>query len=91
MLTKYWLTKLTFYINLPIYGLLWSGCRHHVREIILAQIFKDLKIETSKSPHVSVFLRLRKHFDVLSIPTHSEMIDISSLMVDKEVAPNIAQ
>ena len=46
--------------------LLWSGCRHHVGEVILTHIFNDLKIEASKSPEVSVFLRFRKNFGTLA-------------------------
>ena len=40
-------------------ALLWSGCRHHVGEVVLTHIFKDLNIETSKSPDISVFLKFR--------------------------------
>ena len=29
--------------------LLWSACRHHIGEVILTQVFNDLKIETSNS------------------------------------------
>ena len=43
--------------------LLWAACRHHVGEVMLTQIFTDLKIEVSKSPEVSVFSRFRKHFE----------------------------
>lgn len=46
--------------------LLWAACRHHIGEVMLTQIFNDLKIEVSKSPEVSVFSRFRKHFDSLS-------------------------
>jgi len=28
-------------------ALLWTACRHHVGEIILVQVFNDLKIESS--------------------------------------------
>ena len=46
--------------------LVWSGCRHHVDEVILTHIFNDLKIEASKSPEVSVFLRFRKNCGTLA-------------------------
>lgn len=36
-------------------SLLWSGCRHHVGELIITHIFNDLKIEVSKSPNVTLF------------------------------------
>jgi len=45
--------------------LLWSGCRHHVGEVILTHVFDDLHIEASKSPDVSLFTRFRKHFNLL--------------------------
>lgn len=70
-------------------ALLWSGCRHHVGEIILAQIFKDLKIETSKSPDIAVFLRFRKQFDVLN--RNVNMMDISSMIFDEQVASTIEE
>lgn len=43
--------------------LLWAACRHHVGEVMLTQVFNDLKIEVSKSPEVSVFSRFRKHYE----------------------------
>lgn len=46
-------------------ALLWSACRHHVGEVILSHVFDDLKIETSKSPEITVFVRFRKHFELL--------------------------
>ena len=36
-------------------ALLWSGCRHHVGEVILTHVFNDLKIEASRSPEVTLF------------------------------------
>ena len=30
-------------------ALLWSGCRHHIGEVVLLHVFEDLKIETSRS------------------------------------------
>ena len=45
--------------------LLWSGCRHHIGEIILSQVFTDLKVETTRSPDIALFLRYRKHFEIL--------------------------
>ena len=46
--------------------LLWAACRHHVGEVILTQIFADLKIEASKSPEVSLFSRFKKHYGGVS-------------------------
>lgn len=48
-------------------GLLWSACRHHVGEVVLSHVFNDLQIETSKSPDVTLFTRLRKNFNLLSV------------------------
>lgn len=44
---------------------LWSGCRHHIGEVILKQVFDALKIEVSKSPEVSMFVRFRENFNML--------------------------
>jgi len=46
-------------------ALLWSACRHHIGEVILSHVFDDMKIETSKSPEVTLFTRFRKHFQLL--------------------------
>ena len=46
-------------------ALLWSPCRHHIGELIVAHVFHDLKIEVSKSPGVSVFQRLRQNWGSL--------------------------
>lgn len=48
-------------------GLLWSACRHHVGEVVLSHVFDDLQIEASKSPDVTLFTRLRKNFNLLSV------------------------
>ena len=53
-------------------ALLWSACRHHVGELIVAHVFNDLKIEVSKSSEVSVFQRLRQNWGSLpheDVPT----------------------
>ena len=52
-------------------SLLWSGCRHHIGEVLLTHVFNGLKIEVSKSPDVNVFSRLRKNWDLL--PHTSEL------------------
>jgi hypothetical protein len=46
-------------------ALLWSGCQHHVGEVILTHVFESLKIEVSKSPDVTLFTRFRKNFERL--------------------------
>ena len=50
--------------------LLWSGCRHHIGEIILSQVFTDLKVETTRSPDITLFLCYRKHFEILPQKYH---------------------
>ena len=39
--------------------LLWSGCRH-IGEVLLNQVFTDLKVESSRSPEVTLFTRQRE-------------------------------
>ena len=46
-------------------ALLWSGCRHHVGEVILTHVFNDLQIEVSMSPEVTLFTRFCKNFGCL--------------------------
>lgn len=45
--------------------LLWSGCRHHIGEVILTHVFNDLKVEASRGPDVSLFSRFKKQFDTI--------------------------
>ncbi|KAJ8373704.1 hypothetical protein SKAU_G00042840 [Synaphobranchus kaupii] len=45
--------------------LLWSGCRHHIGEVLLSHIFTDLKVETSRSPEVTLFTRLRDNWNLV--------------------------
>jgi len=47
-------------------AVLWSGCRHHIGEVILSHVFTDLKIEASKSPDVTLFTRLRSNWELMS-------------------------
>ena len=58
-------------------ALLWSGCRNHIGEVVLTQIFNDLKTETSKSPESCLFLHFRKHFDTLPQNTALYQLDLS--------------
>ena len=46
--------------------LLWLACRHHMGEVILDEVWKDLKIETSKSPDITIFKEFRDKWDHLS-------------------------
>ena len=46
--------------------LLWIACRHHVGEVVLSHVWDALKIETSKSPDVSLFTRFKERFATLS-------------------------
>ena len=46
--------------------LLWLACRHHVGEVLLEQVWSDLKIETSKSPEVTVFSRFKANWGRIS-------------------------
>ena len=46
-------------------ALLWSACRHHIDEVILTQVFNDLKIETSNCSEYSIFSRFQKHFEIV--------------------------
>ena len=67
-------------------ALLWSGCRHHVGEVILTHVFEDLQIETSKSPEVVLFARLRKNFQLLK--THRSATERLSRFDDNVFSEN---
>ena len=45
--------------------LLWLACRHHVGERILVHAWDAIGVEVSKSPDISVFSRLKEHFESL--------------------------
>ena len=47
-------------------ALLWSGCRHHIGEVIVSHVFKDFKIEASSWPETMLFVRFRKQWEALS-------------------------
>jgi len=53
-------------------ALLWSGCRHHIGEVLLTHVFNDLKIETSQCPESALFLRFRKNFESLLYESNAE-------------------
>ncbi|XP_033962512.1 uncharacterized protein [Pseudochaenichthys georgianus] len=52
--------------------LLWPGCRHHIGEVLLNQVFTDLKVETSRSPEVTLFTRLREKWNLLPQESSSQ-------------------
>ena len=45
--------------------LLWLACRHHVGERILVHAWDAIQIEQSKSPDISLFVRLKDNFENL--------------------------
>ena len=55
--------------------LLWSGCRHHIGEVILSHVFQDLQIETSQSPDITVFSKFRTNFRKL--PQTCSLLNLS--------------
>lgn len=66
-------------------ALLWSGCRHHVGELIVGHVFEDLKIETSKAPEVTLFQRFRANYD--SIPKDfDKLFTFDKMVFEKRVS-----
>ena len=47
-------------------AVLWSGCRHHISEVLLSHIFTDLNIEPFKSPDVMLFSRLGSNWELVA-------------------------
>ena len=45
--------------------LLWFACRHHVGEVILTHVWKNLAIEAPKSPESSLFQRFKSNFSAI--------------------------
>ena len=46
-------------------ALLWSGCRHHIGEVLLTQVFTDLQIEQTRSPDITLFTRLQRNWNLV--------------------------
>ena len=57
-------------------ALLWSGCRHHIGEVLLTHVFNNLKIDMSKWPDTTLFTRFRKNFDRLPQNTDQPLADL---------------
>ena len=72
-------------------ALLWSGCRHHIGEVILTHIFKDLGVEVSKSPEITVFSQFRKNFDLLPHNDDQVLSPLNSTSFSEEVQVMIKQ
>ncbi|KAJ4945458.1 hypothetical protein JOQ06_023143 [Pogonophryne albipinna] len=64
--------------------LLWSGCRHHIDEVLLSHIFTDLKVKTSRSPEVTLFTRLRDNWDLVP---HKDSGQLSRYIPDEAEPP----
>ena len=47
-------------------SLLWLTCRHHIGEVLLEHVWRDLAVEVSKSPDVTVFTRFRDKWSQLT-------------------------
>ncbi|KAK5879916.1 hypothetical protein CesoFtcFv8_022992 [Champsocephalus esox] len=61
--------------------LLWSGCRHHIGEVLLSHIFTDLKMETSRSPEVTLFTRIRDIWDLWDLVPHKDSGQLSRFLM----------
>ena len=62
--------------------IMWCACQHHVGEVILVQCFKDLNIEASKSPEVSLFIRLRDNWDQITKDGPPDHLKIEGLSTE---------
>ena len=62
----------------------WSGCRHQIGEVLLNHIFTDLKVETSRSPEVTLFTRLRDNWDLVP---HKDSVPLSRYIPDEAEPP----
>ena len=60
--------------------LLWTPCRKHIGEVVVKHIWDDLKIEASKSPNVSLFVRFQEVFPQL--PSSRESLNIPEIPPD---------
>ena len=60
--------------------LLGTPCRKHIGEVVVKHIWDDLKIEASKSPNVSLFVRFREVFPQL--PSSQESLNIPEIPPD---------
>ena len=67
--------------------LLWSGCRHHIGEVLLSHIFTDLKVETSRSPEVTFLTRLRDNWDLVP---HKDSSPLSRYIPDEAEPGQVA-
>lgn len=72
-------------------ALLWSGCRHHIGEVILTHVFKDLQIEVSKSPEIMFFSRFRKNFDLLAHSDDQALSQLNLSQYSEEVQAMVKQ
>lgn len=62
--------------------LLWAACRHHIGEVILTWVWIALLIEVSKSPEISLFLRLRADFEKIS---YKDFTNLHFLEIEDEL------
>lgn len=46
--------------------LLWLACRHHVAEIVLAHVYRSMKIEVEKSPESTIFNAFRNKYHLMN-------------------------
>ena len=62
--------------------LLWLACRHHIGEVILDEVWSDLKIETSKSPDIAIFKEFREKWNHIS---HGDTNSLSYPKIDRKL------
>ena len=61
---------------LPVHPLLWTACRHHVHEVILAHLFKCL-FGNSSSPQITIFELLKRKWPSLDFAADTTHINTS--------------
>ena len=65
--------------------LMWIPCRHHIGEVILTHVWDALEIETSKSPDILLFKRMKNHYsDIVGADLTSVKFNNSSIPSEKK-------
>ena len=64
---------------------MWIPCRHHIGEVILTHVWDALEIETSKSPDILLFKRMKNHYsDIVGADLTSVKFNNSSIPSEKK-------
>ena len=61
--------------------LFWIPCRHHIGEMVLAEVWKSLQVEPSQAPRIRLFEKLKENWNII-VRSDCQLVSMSPVAED---------